>query len=222
MNEELERFSYSVAHDLRAPLASINGFAVALRERMQATLPEKERHYLGRIESAVHRMDAMIEGLLQLAHGSRSALSLEPLDLSRMAGQALATCREREPSRIVSWQVHPDLRAEGDLRLVTLMIDNLVQNAWKFTAKSSGARIEIGAEPSDPRVFFVRDNGAGFEMAFADRLFAVFQRLHSEAEFPGHGIGLANVRQIVTRHNGRVWAEAAPGRRATYRFTLAA
>ena len=218
---ELERFSYSVAHDLRAPLASISGFTLALRERMAAKLSEQERHYLARIRSGVVRMDAMIDGLLQLAHVSRSPLTVEPLDLSHIAAQALANCRELDPSRVVDGQVQPGLRAEGDRQLVTMLMDNLVRNAWKFTAKCAEARIEIGAEAGDGGVFFVRDNGAGFDMAYADKLFGVFQRLHSEAEFPGHGIGLANVRQIVARHNGRIWAEAAPAQGAVFRFTLA-
>lgn len=220
-NEELERFSYSVAHDLRAPLASISGFARALRERIAPGLSGQEQHFLDRIGSAVARMDAMIDGLLQLAHVSRSTVTFEALDLSQMAAQALANCHELEPSRVVKWQVQPGLRARGDRQLVALLMDNLVRNAWKFTSRAADARIDIGADAKDGRVFFVRDNGAGFDMAYASKLFGVFQRLHTEAEFPGHGIGLANVRQIVERHNGRVWAEAQPGEGAVFRFTLA-
>jgi PAS domain S-box-containing protein len=220
-NEELERFSYSVAHDLRSPLAAISGFSHALEEALLPGLGQQEQHYLNRIRAGVTRMDEMIDALLELARLSRSQLRVERIDLSQIAAQVLSTHREAEPSRVVRTCVQQPLLVHGDRRLIRVVMDNLIGNAWKFTAHRRDAEILVGAESLDgERVCFVKDNGAGFDMAYAGRLFGVFQRLHAESEFPGYGIGLANVRRIITRHNGRVWAESAPGQGATFRFTL--
>ena len=220
-NEELERFSYCVAHDLRSPLAAIAGFSRAMKQTQRPALGERQQHYLERIQSGVDRMDGMISALLELARISSGELIVEPLDLTQIATQALASCRELDPGRVVRSVVQERLGVDGDRGLMTIVMDNLIGNAWKFTSRLADAEIVVGAEMVNGElVYFVRDNGAGFDMAYASKLFGVFQRLHSQSEFPGHGIGLANVRRIVARHNGRVWAESAPGQGATFRFTL--
>jgi light-regulated signal transduction histidine kinase (bacteriophytochrome) len=222
-NHELEQFSSSVAHDLRSPLAAVGGFSRALEETLMPRLSAQEKHYFSRILAGVAHMDEMIEALLALAHVARSELKVEPLDLSEIALQVLASLRELEPARVVKTTVQQRLLFDGDRRLVTIVMDNLIGNAWKFTSRQHRAEITVGAESLDGEpVCFVKDNGAGFDMAYSAKLFGVFQRLHSESEFPGHGIGLANVRRAVARHNGRVWAESAPGRGAVFRFTLGA
>lgn len=220
-NEELERFSYSVAHDLRSPLAAVSGFSHALQQALRPGLGPRELHYLDRIAAGITRMDEMINALLELANLSRWQLQVEPLDLSQIAAQVLCAHREAEPARPVKAKVQQPLLIHGDRRLIRVVMDNLIGNAWKFTSHRADAEITVGSESLDgQRVCFVKDNGAGFDMAYAAKLFGVFQRLHAESEFPGYGIGLANVRHIITRHNGRVWAESAPGQGATFRFTL--
>jgi hypothetical protein len=220
-NKELEAFSYSIAHDLRAPLGSIDGFSQVLAERAGEALDERSRHYLQRIRRAVGHMGELTDGLLALSNLSRASLRREPVDLAELARTALASLREHAPHRKVEVCVAHALVVHGDPRLLAQLVGNLVANAWKFTARREDARIEIGCtQAAGESVFFVRDNGAGFDMAYASRLFEAFQRLHSTSEFEGTGIGLAIVHKIVGRHGGRIWAEAAPERGACFHFTL--
>ncbi len=222
-NKELEAFSYSVSHDLRAPLRSIDGFSQVVLEEYAEGLTEKGRDYLQRVRSAAQRMAELIDDLLQLSRVSLAEFRLDRVDLSAMAQSVVDELQRREPERTVTFQIQPSLLLTGDRRLMRVVLDNLIGNAWKFTSKISDARIEVGAEErDDARVFFVRDNGAGFNMTYAEKLFSPFRRLHSEAEFPGTGIGLATVSRIVDRHGGRVWAHGAVGRGATISFTIAA
>jgi PAS domain S-box-containing protein len=221
-NRELEAFSYSIAHDLRAPLSSIDGFSQVLEESGGKIPAERASHYLSRIRAAVRHMGDLTDGLLALANLSRAAMRDDAVDLSALARAALASCREREPARAVDSHIAQSLPVRGDPRLLSQVVGNLVGNAWKFTALRERARIEVGSEvdAQGRRVYFVRDNGAGFDMAFASRMFEAFQRMHSQTEFPGTGIGLAIVHKIVTRHGGRIWAKSAPQQGATLFFTL--
>lgn len=222
---EMEAFSYSVAHDLRAPLGAINGYSQALEEHEAGQISSRALHFLRRIRSAARQMDQMTDGLLALARLSRAALRKEVLDLTPVADHALALLRERDPQRQVDVRVMHNLWAEGDLVLLTQVMTNLLANAWKFTAQTPHARIEVGMRHGgadyEP-VYYVRDNGAGFDMAYAGKLFQVFHRLHATTEFEGTGVGLATVHKIISRHDGRIWAEAAPGKGATFFFTLGA
>ncbi|MES2936122.1 MAG: PAS domain S-box protein [Pseudomonadota bacterium] len=221
-NKELEAFSYSIAHDLRAPLSSIGGFSQMLEQSMGGALPERGAHYLRRIRAGVRQMGELTDGLLSLADFSRASLLSEPVDMAVLARGVLAMLRETEPQRALEVELAPTLPARGDPRLLAQVMGNLVGNAWKFTARSENARIEIGSMPTagGRTAYFVRDNGAGFDMGRAERLFEAFQRMHSMAEFEGTGIGLAIVHKIVTRHGGRIWAESAPRRGAAFYFTL--
>jgi PAS domain S-box-containing protein len=222
-NRELEAFSYSVAHDLRAPLRAINGYAMSLVEDVADKLDGDARNYLERIGASAERMGELIDALLSLARVSRTNLKREEVDLSRMARSTVGQLQTSDPKRSVDFVIDDNLRTSGDTGLLRALLENLLGNAWKFTSKQAGARIAFGCE--DPRsatpVFFVRDNGAGFDMAYAEKLFAPFQRLHTVDEFPGTGIGLATVRRIVERHGGRIWAEGSTGGGAVFRFTLA-
>jgi PAS domain S-box-containing protein len=219
--QELEAFSYSVAHDLRAPLRAIDGFSQALEEDLSGKLGAESKDYLERVRSAAQHMALLIDGLLGLSRLTRGELARERVDLTRIARQAAARLRDGAPDRQVDLVVQDGLEVEGDARLLTAAMDNLLGNAWKFTAKCAKPRIEVGrrTEGGGP-VFFVRDNGAGFEQAYAHKLFGAFQRLHSTTEFEGSGIGLATVQRIVRRHGGRVWAQGEKGRGATFYFTL--
>ena len=217
-NRELEAFSYSVSHDLRAPLGAIAGFSRALGARIGSQLDERGGHYLARIQAGVEKMEQLIEALLSLAKVARAPVRYAPVDLSSQAREALEGLQVAAPGRAVRTTVHDGLATQGDARLLRVVLDNLLGNAWKFTAGQPEARIEVGQTPDG--AFFVRDNGVGFDMAYADKLFAPFQRLHSEAEFPGTGIGLATVQRIVARHRGRVWGQSAVGEGATFFFTL--
>jgi len=219
-NRELEAFSYSVSHDLRAPLRGLEGFS-RLLEAQAADLDEKSRHYLDRIRSAARRMSELIDGLLALSRVGRAELSRAPVDLSALARDVAAELERAEPDRSVRVTIQEDLAAEGDRRLLRIALENLLGNAFKFTAKTADAAVELGAAESEgQRTYFVRDNGAGFDSAYAQRLFAPFQRLHDESDFPGTGIGLATVHRIVERHGGRVWAEGVVGLGATLFWTL--
>jgi PAS domain S-box-containing protein len=222
-NKELEAFSYSVSHDLRTPLNAIDGFSHLLQRSLANSADERQKHFLTRIRSGTKQMGELIEGLLLLSQITRAAMREEPVDLGALAQQAIASWRERDPQREVAVVIHDDLQALGDPRLLRQVIENLVGNAWKFTVHQAAPRIEVGSGGTDDgnRVFFVRDNGAGFDMAHAGKLFGAFQRLHSVTDFPGTGIGLATVQRIVKRHGGRIWAESAPGEGATFFFTLA-
>lgn len=222
-NEDLRDFAYSLAHDLRAPLSSIDGFSAQL----QASLGDQAAagpggHYLRRIRAGVRQMSDLTDGLLALADIARTELQREPVDLSAIARQVLDRLRERDPQRGVEARVEDTPAALGDRRLLTAVLENLLGNAWKFTRGTAQPRITFGAGVADSGVpcWRVADNGAGFDPAFADKLFAPFQRLHTAAEFEGTGIGLAMVRKTITRHGGRVWADGAPGEGAIFSFTL--
>jgi light-regulated signal transduction histidine kinase (bacteriophytochrome) len=220
-NHELEAFSYSVAHDLRAPLRAIDGFSLVLEEDCAPQLDAHGRDCIVRIRTAVLRMSQLIDGLLDLARVSRGDLSWGQVDLATAARTIGARLRESAPMRDVELVVHDGLDVRGDARLLTAVLENLIGNAWKFTSKVPHARIEVGVRGADgERVFFVSDNGAGFQASYAHKLFGVFQRLHSVAEFEGTGIGLATVQRIVRRHGGRVWAEGEVGRGATFFFKV--
>ena len=218
-NQELEAFSYSVSHDLRAPLGAIGGFSRALSHRLESLQDERAHHFLARIQAGVERMEQLIESLLALAKVVRAPLRYEEVDLAALASETIEGLREAHPQRVVAVTIADGLLASGDLRLMRIAMENLLGNAWKFTSQRADATIEVGRLP-DSRVFFVRDNGVGFDMAYVDKLFGAFQRLHTEAEFPGTGIGLATVRRIVTRHQGRVWGESQLGQGATFYFVL--
>jgi PAS domain S-box-containing protein len=219
--QELEAFSYSVAHDLRAPLRAIDGFSQALEEDCVDKLDDEGRDYLRRVRTSAHHMARLIDGLLGLSRLSRGELLREKVDLTQLARQAAGRLRETSPERQVELVVDEGLEAVGDARLLTAALDNLLGNAWKFTGKSPHARVEVGRQTLEGNpVFFVRDNGVGFEQAYAQKLFGAFQRLHSTTEFDGSGIGLATVQRIVRRHGGRVWAQGEVGRGATFYFTL--
>jgi len=235
MNRELEAFSYSVSHDLRAPLRSIRGFSEVVLQRYAQNLDPRGKDLLRRACNSCEQMDRLIEELLQLSRVGRSELRLRPLDLSGLAQALAMELHQAEPQRAVQVVIAPGLQAQGDERLIRVVLDNLLRNAWKFTSKRADARIEFGAaslsEPgqasaaslpagSDGQVFFVRDNGAGFDMAYAGRLFGVFQRLHSACEFPGTGVGVAIVQRIISRHGGRVWGHSALEQGATFYFYL--
>jgi signal transduction histidine kinase len=220
-NQELEAFSYSVSHDLRAPLRSIDGFSLALVEDYGAQLDVEAQGYLARVRASAQRMAALIDALLNLSRVARSALHCESVALSSLAEDIARELQQSEPQRAVAFVIQPRLAARGDARLLRVVLENLVGNAWKFTVRQPQPVIEFGArgEPDGP-VFYVRDNGAGFDMAYAQRLFGAFQRLHGQHEYPGTGIGLATVQRIIHRHNGRVWAESQVGAGATFYFTL--
>ena len=220
-SRELQAFSYSVAHDLRAPLRAISGFGGALLEDYGDQLDEQGRNYLERIKTSVHRMGALIDALLKLSQVTREGLQVQPLDLGDLFRQAIATLQRAEPDRQLEIVVSGDLAATGDPTLMSIVFDNLCGNAWKFTSRSPAPRIELGVEvDGSDRVYFIRDNGVGFEMKYVDKLFGVFQRLHTEREFPGTGIGLVTVQRIVQRHRGRVWGRGEVGVGATFYFTL--
>jgi PAS domain S-box-containing protein len=221
INKELESFSYSVSHDLRAPLRSIDGFSLALLEDAQDKLRPEEKEHLQRVRAATARMGQLIDDLLGLARTARRELVRERVDLSRLVEEVVSQLQMSEPERHPTVIIAPNLIVEGDRQLLRVMLENLLGNAWKFTSKRADARIEFGVQPGHPPVFFVRDNGAGFDMRYADKLFGAFQRLHDGSEFPGSGVGLASVQRIVNRHGGRIWAESAVGTGATFYFSLA-
>ncbi|HEY3915973.1 MAG TPA: MASE1 domain-containing protein [Verrucomicrobiae bacterium] len=219
-NKELEAFSYSVSHDLRAPLRALRGFTEALLELHSSQLDVRGQEFLRRAAAASCQMDRLIEDLLKLSQVSRGDLQFQEVNLSSLANDIAVELAASEPSRHVEFVIAPDCAADGDPRLVRVALDNLMRNAWKFSGKRADARIEFGLTEEPEPAFFVRDNGAGFDMAFSKRLFGVFQRLHATSEFPGTGIGLATVQRIIHRHGGRSWAEGAVNRGATFYFTL--
>jgi PAS domain S-box-containing protein len=221
-NQELEAFCYSVSHDLRAPLRGIDGFSGALladyRERLDAT----GQHYLSRIRQGTQRMGQLIDDLLKLSRINRSELELARVDLSGLCRKVLLDLAQANPERRVQSEVQPDMVVRADRRLLLVVLENLLGNAWKFTARSEDARIEVGEAPGtgDAPAFRIRDNGAGFEMAYAEKLFKPFQRLHASDDYEGTGIGLAIVQRIINRHGGEVWGEGTPGQGAAFFFTL--
>ncbi|MBI3471807.1 MAG: PAS domain S-box protein, partial [Candidatus Solibacter usitatus] len=218
---EMETFSYSVSHDLRAPLRSIDGFSQAIQEDCADKLDESGRHYLERIRAAAQHMGQLIDDLLHLSRVTRKELRMEAVDLSGLAQRIALELREREPGRTVEMVIDEQVKGLGDSHLLTAVLENLLGNAWKFTGKKDQAKIEFGMRADGGRpVYFVRDNGAGFDMKYADKLFGAFQRLHAASDFPGTGVGLATVQRVVQRHGGKVWAEAALGQGTTIYFTL--
>jgi two-component system, chemotaxis family, CheB/CheR fusion protein len=221
VNKELEAFCYSVAHDLRTPLRSIVSFSQIIQQNWPEGLDPEMKGYFQKTIKAGARLSNLIDHLLDLSRVTRIKFKRELVDLSSQARAMLTELKNHEPDRRVDFQVAPGVIAEGDFHLLRLALQNLLDNAWKFTANTSQARIEFGREQKDGKtVFFVRDNGAGFDMAYADKLFGIFQRLHDEEEFSGTGGGLATVQRIVQRHGGQIWAEGALGRGATFYFTL--
>lgn len=218
-NRELESFSYAVSHDLRAPLRRVDGFARALTERRSAD-PTSNR-FLGNIRESIRQMGQLIDDVLHLSKVTSAELRSQEVDLSALADLALTQLREGDPTRQVTVRVRPGVTVKGDGRLLRLALENLLQNAWKFTGKREAAVIEFGAGQRDGELaYYVRDNGVGFDMGYAGRLFGPFQRLHRAGEFPGSGIGLATAQRVIHRHGGRIWAEARPDEGATFLFTL--
>jgi signal transduction histidine kinase len=220
-NEELEAFAYSASHDLRGPLRAIDGFCRIFEQMRGASMDDQVRRLLTRIGANVQRMEDIIHDLLELSRVGRARMSRGRVDVTALAHRVVDGLAARDPERVVAVEVAAGLEAWADEGLVTLVLENLIGNAWKYTSRRAGARIEIGRRSVVGQgVFHVRDNGAGFDMDRADKLFAPFVRLHSAAEFEGHGVGLATVKRIVERHGGEIWAEAMPGRGATFHFTL--
>lgn len=225
-NQELEAFSYSVSHDLRAPLRTIDGFSLALQEDFAAELNDEGRDYINRVRAGVQRMGTLIDALLQLSRVTRTDLQAEAVDLSQLATSVLQDLQAADPARSVVCVVQPGVKARGDGRLLKIALENLMGNAWKFTSKVADPRIEFGSQPGTGEearqtVYFIRDNGAGFDMQYVDRLFTAFQRLHGDRDFKGSGIGLATVSRIIRRHHGAIRAESETGCGATFYFTLA-
>ncbi len=220
-NRELEAFSYSVSHDLRAPLRSMEGFSSALLEDYAEKLDDQGRQYLGYIQESSDLMGRLIDDLLKLSRVTRSEIKREGIDLSEMAWKIVADLGKSEPQRVVNLEIASDIKAYGDRNLLRLVLENLLGNAWKFTSKTDSPQIEMGITEHDGRqAYYVRDNGVGFNMKYADKLFQPFQRLHKTTEFAGTGIGLATVQRIIHRHGGEVWAESRPGEGTTFYFTL--
>ncbi|GIJ48003.1 hypothetical protein Val02_48890 [Virgisporangium aliadipatigenens] len=218
---ELDAFAYSVSHDLRAPLRSLHGFSEALLDEYAEVLDDEGRDYLNRLQHNVQRMGRMIDDLLNLSRATRVELVREQINLSDIAKEILAELAAADPGRAVTTVVADDLYACADPHLLRLAVQNLLANAWKFTAKATDPRIEVGRRHHDTgEIFFIRDNGAGFDMQYADKLFNAFQRLHAAAEFEGTGIGLAIVARVIRRHGGHIFADAEPDRGATFSFTL--
>jgi len=223
-NQDLESFTYSVSHDLRAPLRAMSGFSEVMLADYGAQLDEAGRGYIERIQAAAGQMTMLIDDLLQLSRVSRAELNLAPVDLSAEAAAVAADLRSRDPGRQVEFRIQPDVEVTADRSLLRTVVQNLLDNAWKFTARRRDAVIQFASAPASGggMCCYVRDNGAGFDPAYAKKLFQPFQRLHPARDFPGTGIGLASVRRIVERHGGRVWAEGAVGQGATFYFTLGA
>ncbi len=220
-NRELAAFSYSVSHDLRSPLRAVDGFAQALTEECGARLNDEGRHYLERIRAGVQRMGTLIDDMLILSRVSRRELQQREVDLSALAGEIRDELQGSDSARRVTWQIQPNVIVRGDPKLLAMLMRNLLENAWKYTSRTQDARIVFGSEVRDGEaVYFVQDNGAGFDMRYADKLFGVFQRLHRDSEFPGTGVGLAIVERVLHRHGGRIWAEAEIGKGAIFRFVI--
>lgn len=220
-NKELEAFAYSVSHDLRAPLRGIDGFSQALMEDYGDQLDESGRHYLTRVRAGTQRMGLLIDDLLRLSRVSRAQIEPAKVDLASLAREVIEDLRQQEPERRVTVTIQAPLPAFGDPHLLKIALDNLLGNAWKYTSRMPDASIEMGTiQEEGGKAFFIKDDGAGFDMAYAHKLFGVFQRLHSVEEFPGTGVGLATVARIIHRHGGRIWAAGAPEKGATFFFTL--
>lgn len=221
-NRELESFAYAVSHDLRAPLRSLSGFSQILQETAAEQLDEKSLHYLRRIQDASQRMSGLIESLLGLSRISTADLVVRPVNLTQVCIDAAGALHEKYPGRTVQLDIAPNMHVEGDARLIRIAMDCLLANAWKFSIRAMPPTISVGVQTglTGGHVYFVRDNGVGFDMAYANKLFVPFQRLHPEAEFLGSGIGLVTAQRVVARHNGRIWAEAQVDQGATFYFTI--
>ncbi len=223
INSELEAFSYSVSHDLRAPLRAIDGFSMALLEDYGERFDTTGRDYLNRVRNAAQKLGHLIDDLLQLSRVTRSELQLQRVDLSQLAAIIVEELHQSEPERRVNITIAPDLWADGDPTLLQVLLTNLLGNAWKFTRMQQKAIIEFGAHTDpDEKYFFIRDNGVGFDMKYSAKLFTAFQRLHSMQQFEGTGVGLATVQRVINRHGGRIWVEAEIDKGATFYFTLPA
>lgn len=221
-NNELESFSYAVSHDLRSPLRSIHGFSEALSQSARAKLSPEEAGWLQKISDAAARMDRLTEDLLRLSRITRSQLKREPVDLALLAREVVHELRQMDPRRDVVFAISDHLETHADPVLMRVAITNLLGNAWKYTGRRKQALVSFGREQRDDQtVFCVRDNGAGFDMTYASKLFTPFQRLHSVREFPGSGVGLACVARVVHKHGGRIWADARTGEGAAFFFTIA-
>ena len=220
-NEDLREFAYSLAHDLRGPLGSIDGFTAQLQRSLEGRLDAREARFLQRVRAGVHTMAELTDGLLALADISRAELTRETVDLTAIARGVLERLSEQDPERKVTVSIDSVPPASGDSRLLAHVLEHLLGNAWKFTSKKAHAKIRFGAETGPDGVrYFIRDNGAGFDTAHIDKLFTPFQRLHTASDFEGMGIGLALARKILTRHGGQVWAEGTPGEGACFYFTV--
>ena len=227
VNKELEAFSYSVSHDLRAYVRRLMGFSQVLRNQYENKLDPLGKNYLQQVQAASGQMNQLIDGLLHLSYVTRSEISFETVNLSNMARQIAAALRQSNPERAVDFVIEDGIIVRGDRRLLKIMLDNLLGNAWKYTGKNLVSRIEFGVANSnkqlhntDNGLYFIRDNGVGFDMVDAEKLFGTFVRLHSDKEYEGTGIGLATVQRIIQRHGGQIWAEAAVNQGATFYFTL--
>jgi signal transduction histidine kinase len=220
-NKELEAFSYSVSHDLRAPLRGIDGFSRSLLEDYGSQLDDEAKRQLGRIRIGSQRMALLIDDLLKLSRINRLEIRREPVDLTSIARQIAAELRQAEPNRVVSFEITDGMVVTGDTNLLRIVVDNLLRNSWKYTSKHATAKVEFGKFERDGEiVYFVRDDGAGFDMAHANMLFVPFQRLHRQSDFEGIGVGLATVQRIIRRHEGRIWAEGAVEKGTTIYFTI--
>lgn len=221
VNRELEAFSYSVSHDLRAPLRAIDGFSEILSQEYAGALDQRGKDYLQRVRKAAQKMGQLIDDLLNLSRIARAEIRFQDVDLSAMAADVLRDLEQQEPGREVEVLIQENIQVRGDSRLLRIVLDNLFANAWKFTRDKPDARILFGMErQQDEAVYYIQDNGAGFDMAYADRMFGAFQRLHDASEFPGTGIGLATAQRVIHKHGGRIWAHGEPGEGAGFYFTL--
>ena len=221
LNAELEAFSYSVSHDLKAPLRSLDGFSSALLEDYSDKLDERGKEYLNYIRESSQLVSHLIDDMLKLSGVVRAEMLQEEINLSGMVSSIADILKRSEPDRKADFIVSPDVIGDGDMNLVRIMLTNLLENAWKYTSKCHQTRIEFGENcQGDTKVYFVKDNGVGFDMQYSKKLFKPFSRLHSRKEYSGNGIGLATVYRIVLRHGGRIWAEAEPDKGATFFFTL--
>jgi light-regulated signal transduction histidine kinase (bacteriophytochrome) len=223
-NRELESFAYAVSHDLRAPLRSLSGFSQILQETASGQLDEKSLHYLRRIHDASQRMSGLIEALLGLSRISTGELVLKPVNLTQVCTDAAAALQAKFPGHPVQLEIAPNLLVEGDARLLRIAMDCLLANAWKFTIHAQPPKVTVGVQTgvTGGPIYYVHDNGVGFDMAYANKLFVPFQRLHPDAEFQGSGIGLVTAQRIIARHNGRIWADAQINEGATFYFTIGA
>jgi len=221
VNQELEAFAYSVSHDLRAPLRGIDGFSKALLEDYQDTLDDTGRDYLNRVRVATQRMGILIDELLKLSRITRATLKCTAVDLSQLATEVLQDLQDTAPDHPAQILIQPGLQVHGDSGLLKVALENLLGNAWKYSGKRADPRIEFGrfADGAET-IYFISDNGVGFDMDYADKLFGAFQRLHHREQFEGSGIGLATVKRIVHRHGGRIWADSKPDEKTTFYFTL--